>query len=169
MKKIIFFIIAVFVATASITMTIAKTADVCLYSFYQNNLQKSLFSAFLTIGGFLFSLKTFILVKLKEGLFDSPRYKKRVKARRAINPNISVYGPLSRLSGFLVYCVFGSLITATYQFTFGFIRHDLAAAIGIASATTTLAVVFLAWWNIRTNLKIWFELLEEDAEEDEQK
>ena len=38
-----------------------------LVQFYVQNLRSSLFAGFLTLGGFLFSAKTFIVIKMKEG------------------------------------------------------------------------------------------------------
>jgi len=158
--------LSLFMIFTSIAIGIVYLSNVnsfCLYGFYSQKLQMPLFTGFLTIGGFLLSLKTFILVKLKEGLFDNEDYKVRLAERQALNPKISHYGPLARLGSFLIYCVLGSLITAFYQFSFGFIQSNIIAAIGISLAFSTLSVVFLAWWEIRCNLNIWFEILEEGA------
>jgi hypothetical protein len=135
-----------------------------LYGFYAKTMRIPLFSGFLTIGGFLLSLKTFILVKLKEDLFDLPAYRKRLEMRRVLNPNLTLYGPLSRLGSFLFWCVLGALTTSVSQFSIGLIEHNYIAAICISLGASTLSVVFIAWWNIHKNLKIWFELLEEDAQ-----
>jgi len=46
--------------------------------YYAKNIRGSLFTGFLTVGSFLLSLKAFIVVKLKENIFDSDIYKKKI-------------------------------------------------------------------------------------------
>lgn len=137
-----------------------------LYDFYAQKMQTPLFTGFLTIGSFLLTLKTFILMKLRENLYDSPAYKKRLAEMRTINPAISHYRPLANLGYFLLYCVLGSLITAISQFSLGFIKHKIIAGICISLAAATLSLVFLAWWEIKKNLIFWFELLEDNDNDD---
>jgi hypothetical protein len=135
-----------------------------LYDIYSNKLQTPLFTGFLTIGGFLLTLKTFVLIKLKESLYGSEFYQSELADKRHLNPNLSTYGPLSRLGHFLIVSVVSALITATAQLSVGFIHHTIAAAVCMGVAATTLLLVFVAWWEIRKNLSAWFSLLErEDA------
>lgn len=135
-----------------------------LYYTYSNKLQTPLFTGFLTLGSFLLAIKTGILIKLKEGLYDKQEYKDRVKQRQAINPKITLYGPLKRFGNYLIYCVLFSLLTSFYQVTFGFINHRVVASLGISLAVVTALLVLYAWWLIRENLNHWFTLLE-DIEE----
>lgn len=136
--------------------------DINLVGIYQEKMQVVLFSGFLTIGGFLLTLKTFILIKLKEGLYDREDYKKRVDQKRQLNKGLSYYGPLRRLGNFLVYGVASALITALSQLTIGFIPHPAASAFCMTLAIFTGGVVIMAWWLIKVNLHDWFELLESE-------
>jgi len=131
------------------------------YDFYSDNMRSSLFTGFLTIGGFLLTLKTFLLVKLKEGLYDTLDYRERIKSKQALNPKISLYGPLTRLGNFLIYCVLFALITAAFQLSIGFIQSDVTAAICVSAGFSTLGMVVWAWWEIKKNINSWFEMLEE--------
>lgn len=131
-----------------------------LYEFYSLNIRTSLFTGFLTIGGFFLTLKTFILVKLKEDLYDLEDYRDRIRSKQAINPKITMYGPLSRLGGFLIYCVLFSILTATFQLSVWFIKTNVAAAICISSGFATISMVVWAWWEIKKNISVWFEMLE---------
>ncbi|MHC1744851.1 MAG: hypothetical protein AB9873_17735 [Syntrophobacteraceae bacterium] len=169
MKRVIalptFLTLAIFVSLACFSLSNSS-----FYCFYAQKMQTPIFSGFLTIGGFLLSLKTFILIKLKEGLYDNQVYRERLMKLSHLNPNqkLSFYGPLSRLGQFLVYCVLGALLTSVFQFTIGFIRNDIAAAFCISFASGTLSLVILAWWELRGNLKEWFDILEEQAHREEQ-
>lgn len=151
-----------FILVTGFIWQVTRATGFDLYLFYADNLRASLFSGFLTIGGFLLSLKTFIIVKLKEDLFDHPKYRERYEANRNLNRAKAgtIYGPLNQLSDFLVACVFGSIISATLQFTLGFINYSIGPAICIASAFTSVIVVLTACWEVKLNLSRLFELLE---------
>jgi len=140
-------------------------AQVDLVATYQNKLQVPLFTGFLTIGGFLLSIKTFILVQLRTHLYDLPSYEKRLEEQRLLNANLSKYGPLKRLGDFLVYSVAAAIVTAVLQLTLGFFPYRVASAICMASAIATVVIVLIAWWQIKQNLRDWFDLLEKDYAE----
>jgi len=138
-----------------------------LTAFYAHRLQSPLFTAFLTLGGFLLALQTQILMRLKSDLYDTDFYKDRVrKLNHLADPNkkLTVYGPLKRLGSFLIISVLLTLGAAVTQMTIGFIPHKLAAAFCIGSAAAAITIVFLAWYEMRKNLDHWFEMLEEQAE-----
>lgn len=140
--------------------------DAAIIASYGSRLQVPLFTGFLTLSGFLLSLKTFILIKLKEDLYDLPQYKKRLDERRLANPSVklTLYGPLSRLGTFLIYSVACALGTALAQLTIGFLPGKLPVAICLSLAGITTGLVGVAWWQIRGSLQNWFELLEDQPE-----
>jgi len=169
MKYLYSAIFAVFAISVAVLLVCAYRYNICLYDFYSRKMQTPLFTGFLTLGGFLLSLKTFILIKLKEGLYDQKQYQELVKEKQRLNPKYTHYGPLSRLSHFLVHSVLLALLTSFFQFSVGFINCNIVAAVGMSLAVTTITVVLLAWWNIRQNLNCWFEMLEKDKREAEGK
>lgn len=166
MRSITFKTLFLFILVIAFIWLITRATDFDLYPFYSENLRASLFSGFLTIGGFLLSLKTFIIVKLKEDLFDHPQYRERYDQNRRLNKNNigSLYDPLNQLSDFLIVCVFGSIISAALQFTLGFVNCSICPAICIASSFVSIVVVLTACWEVKLNLDRLFELLE-DAEQ----
>lgn len=141
-----------------------------LSDFYTQRLQAPLFTGFLTLGSFLLTLKTFIVIKLKEGLYDDKRYDQRLNEQQALNPKVKIskYEPLKRLSTFLIYSVFASLFTAASQLLIGSFQRPLTALICLSLASMTLTLVFLAWWQIRLNLNDWFEILEKQESSNDQ-
>lgn len=162
MKSIYAIIAFVFIAALGGIILLTNKYGFNLYEFYSEKMRMPLFTGFLTLGGFLLTLKTFVLIKLKEELYGSDKYKERHAERKLLNPEISYYGPLSRLGNFLIQSVLLALLTSFYQFTFGFIKCDIVAAVALALAFTTSTIVLFAWWNIRQNLNCWFELLESE-------
>jgi hypothetical protein len=162
MRRLYAFIFIIFAISVTALLLCATRYNIDLYDFYSKKMQTPLFTGFLTLGGFLLSLKTFILIKLKEGLYDHKHYKEMVKEKQLLNPKYTYYGPLSRLSHFLVHSVLLALLTSFFQFSLGFLKSNIIAAIGLSLAVTTIVVVLLAWWNIRQNLNCWFEMLEKE-------
>lgn len=130
-------------------------------AFYQTSYRASLFSGFLTLGGFLFSLKTFIIIKMKENVYDNDDYKKIHKKRSGINSSITYYGPLKRLGLLLFLTVLFSVLTAVMQFTVGVINNWFAAAVCIGTALFTCSLIFFSLIEVKINLHHWFEMLEE--------
>jgi hypothetical protein len=162
MNRVIAIVIVVLVGTFGL-LVYFDPGPHGLYEIYERKLQTPLFTGFLTVGGFLLTLKTFVIIRLKESLYDSSTYKERLERKRHLNPNLSAYGPLSRLASFLILSVVSAIITAALQMSIGFIQNKFAAAICISVATTTLILVLWSWWLIRTNLSDWFSILETDS------
>lgn len=161
MKRVLIVALAVFFATFGL-LAYLNPGENGLFSLYDRKFQTPLFTGFLTISGFLLTLKTFVLVQLKKELYEQPFYKEDVNYKRLTNPKLTLYGPLNRLGSLLVLCVFAGLTTAVSQLSVGFIPSRLAAAFCIAVGAGTLALVFQAWYEIKCNLTRWFEYLDEN-------
>lgn len=161
MKKFLIIAILIFgICFAAVVFINPNSA--CLHEVYDKKLQVPLFTGFLTLGSFLLTLKTFVIVKLKESLYDTDFYKKRVNRLRNLSPTLETYAPLSRLATFLVYTVICALITAGAQMTVGFLPNKFAAGVCVSLAATTLFLVLYAWLLIKRNLTDLFKLWEEE-------
>lgn len=135
--------------------------------FYGNKLRGSLFAGFLTLGGFLLSLKTFIVVNMKKEVFESPVYKKEWEEQKKLDTNNVMgkrYTPLRYLSGVLYAAILACLSTAVLQLTVGLVDSFVAAFVCLWAAF--VAVIILAWalWLIRANLVRMFDYL--DSQDD---
>lgn len=139
--------------------------------FYGSSLRASLFSGFLGLGGFLLSLKTFIVVKMKEGLYDHKLYRARYAETKKANPGNAgqLFDQLGKLRGLLFASIVCSLITATLQITLGLAEHRVAVILCLAAAGFTIAMLAQSLIQINGNLQTWFQYLEIDAQEQEKK
>ncbi len=146
-------------------MSLAEAAQ-AVVEFYSDNLRASLFSGFLTLSGFLFSVKTFIVINIKRELYDSELYRRRILDLRKVNPNLPFYGPLVRLSHLLFSSVVLSLTTAVAQLTLGFIQSPVTVAICLLLAATTIVVLAKVMFIIRSNLLQWIGFYEKLAEDE---
>lgn len=136
-------------------------SGVDIYTFYKANIRSYFFMAFITMGGFLLSLKTFIVINIKKELYDCEQYKERFNKNKELNPDLKLYGPLIRLGNFLIYCVIFSILTSVSQLTVGLIPSAYASAFCIALACGTVVWVFQAWWEIKQSLSSWFDILKD--------
>ncbi len=127
-----------------------------LVAFYAENLRGSLFAGFLTLGGFLFSAKTFIVVKMKEGVYDTDGYTDRLEILRRDHPDAEHYAPLKRLTGFLFYTVLMCLVTAVAQLTLGLLPHWMPVAICLCLSVITVVLLCISLKVVNDNLKEWF-------------
>lgn len=132
---------------------------------YQTAIRQGFFSGFLSLGGFLLALKTFILVKMKEGVYDSPLYQKRVVDRREIDSTLTFYGPLRDLSFLLYGTILLSFCAALLQVTLGLWGHVGAAVACLSAAGLAFFSLVRCLFAVRRNLNAWFDDLEQAAKE----
>lgn len=158
-RSYILFVASLFVS-GLVIYVLAKFLRVDLSTMYFDKIRPYLFTGFLTIGGFLLSLKIFILISLKEKLYDSEGYKKIYFAKKALRNDIVFYGSLINLGNLLVLCVGLSLITAFLQISLGLFQKDITSIVCMSFAYATLVLIFFALVQIRGSLKIWFNYLE---------
>ncbi|MER5082688.1 hypothetical protein [Providencia stuartii] len=101
-----------------------------LINLYHNNMRGYFFSAFLGISSFLLSLLTFVVINLKEKMFDSEDYKNMYVICNGLSGENDIvkknlYKPLVIISTLLVISILCSIITAILQFTLGISNNKL--------------------------------------------
>jgi hypothetical protein len=135
------------------------------HTFYASNLRTGLFSGFLTLSGFLLAMKTLVVIQLRKELYDTKFYRARVRDRRKLNEELTVYGPLKRFGRLLLLAVSFSIATALAQFSIGLIAHTWAAVLCLALAGLTAIVLLCALSTLWANLGDLFAFWEEEAAE----
>lgn len=151
---------ALVASIACVVIWFLTPPDLDLVNFYGTNLRSSLFGGFLTVGGFLFSLKTFIIIKMKEEVYDHQEYIDRVTELKKLDEKISHYGPLQRLSHLLFASVLSSIVTSVSQFSIGLIENKIAVLICIWLACFSISLLISSLILIKKNLDDWFNFLE---------
>jgi hypothetical protein len=135
-------------------------------TFYAASLRGYLFTGFLTMGGFLLSLKTFIVVSMKKEVFDSNEYFERWRQRFSIDSRIgSLYQPLNELSTWLHYAILSCVLTSASQFTIGLFENLAASIFCMWAAAFSICLLLICLWRIRGNLHFMFEHLEATSAE----
>jgi hypothetical protein len=138
-----------------------------LQKVYGDKLQTAFFAGFLTMAGFILSLKTTILLRLQKDLFEDAIYKERVKNAIALDGKPRLRNaPLILLGKFLIWTVLICLGASLTQITIGLISADWAVAICFATVGSAVVFIFYSWKSIRANLCLWFEILEQKENEE---
>jgi hypothetical protein len=137
----------------------------CYFDIYSSNARTPLFTAFVTLGSFLLTLKTTILQRLKEG-FDSPEHEKRYLYVVANGIVGDYYASLFRMSSAIATCVVLSLISSLGQMTIGFIRGKWSFALCVAFPATTLLAVLYLWLQIVSAHTLWLKSIETKKQSD---
>lgn len=132
-----------------------------LSEFYGENIRGSLFTGFLTLGGFLLSLKTFIIVKMKENVYDDKKYIETFNHQKKLDNSLLLYAPLKNLSHLLFWAILSCIITSVLQFSLGLIEHWVAILTCIFMATFSITLLILSLIEIKNNLDRWFIFIEE--------
>lgn len=129
------------------------------HSFYKNYLLSPAFSGFLSVSGFIFAMHSFVITKMKEGVYESDAYMKRLKiaANKHKRP-VPHYETLKTLHTRLMLCVYFCLGCAISQLLFGYF-----AWLWMISATLCLVAIgrlVLAIAAMRENMNYLFEELD---------
>jgi len=126
------------------------------FKFYHKNLRGYLFSGFISVGSFLLSLHTFVIVNLKEKVFGTVEYLEVFKKASGseIVKQCDLYKPLDNLSGFINSSIWLSIITAISQFTIGLSTNFYASIYCVWVSILTVIFMLYCLMVIRENIKI---------------
>lgn len=128
------------------------------HEFYHKNLRGYLFSGFISVGSFLLSLHTFVIVNLKDKLFSTDAYKESYSKLMQINKDDieeeQLYKPLDNLSAFINTSIWLSILTAISQFTLGLSTNLYACIFCVWIAILTVMFMLHCLIIIRENIRI---------------
>lgn len=154
-------LLSLFIASLTLALAYYLIPDLnVIPDYYARNMRGSLFTGFLTVGSFLLSLKAFIVVKLKENIFDSEGYKDKLRERRKLNPSLTLYGPLKRLS-LLIFLSIASAISASIaQLTVGLVERWEATFFCLFVSIFAIGMLISTLLLIKSTLDEWLDYLE---------
>jgi len=132
------------------------------YEFHHKNLRGYLFSGFISVGSFLLSLHTFVIVNLKEKVFGTEDYKKVFRKFKKMDDTQQIdeaelFEPLDNLSSFINASIWLSIITAISQFTIGLSTNFYACLLCVWLAIVTIIFMLHCLSIIRENIKVFLK------------
>ncbi|ENM5748259.1 hypothetical protein V9R52_004170, partial [Vibrio mimicus] len=86
-----------------------------LWDYYEKHIRGNLFAGLIAVGGFLMTGKTFILVTMKQNVFDDAEYIKNYKKLVKFDQSLKRYAPLIQLKDILYVSVYMTIIAAIVQ------------------------------------------------------
>lgn len=134
------------------------------WAFFNVNIRASLFAGFLSLGGFLLSLKTFIIVNMKKDVFETEKYKAAWESQSKLDKTGSIgkrFDPLRELSSVLFAAIVSAIGAAVLQITVGLLDSFWASFICLWAATFATMLLLACLWLIKANLNIMFAHLDD--------
>lgn len=134
------------------------------WAFFNTNIRASLFAGFLSLGGFLLSLKTFIIVNMKKDVFDTEKYKTTWENQSKHDRSGKIgkrYDPLRELSNVLFAAIVTAIGTAVLQITVGLRESFWTTFLCLWAATFATMLLLTCLWLIKSNLNTMFAHLDD--------
>lgn len=142
-------------------MSFAAIADVLVKEYA--NLRAPFFAGFISLSGFMLSVYTFIIVRMKESVYDHPSYKERIRAARIGDKTYQPFRDLRGLSSALFLTIISTVVTAAAQLTLGLSSARWAIIACYVCVGVSIGLVTFALVTVWRNLELWFGLLNEVA------
>lgn len=132
-----------------------------LLEVYDNQLRTALFGGLITVAAFLFSLKTFIVVNMKDNIYDKEEYQSDIRSKNEkYQKKIKIYEPLRRLSRLLYLSVWFSMVSAIMHVTIGYIDSYWFFSFTMTASFIAAFYFFASLIQIQSNLEQMFDLLD---------
>ncbi|EJO4031948.1 hypothetical protein AB2301_17160 [Vibrio cholerae] len=126
-----------------------------LWDYYEKHIRGNLFAGLIAVGGFLMTGKTFILVTMKQNVFDDAEYIKNYKKLVKFDQSLKRYAPLIQLKDILYVSVYMTIVAAIVQLTIGLIPHWSMALFSLFVAILSIVLVIDSLNLIKRNLDYW--------------
>lgn len=132
---------------------------------YYREFRTSLFASSLTLGTFLFTMKTFIIQTMKKDVYDDESYQKSIKYRRSTGLKESYYGSLKRFSFLMVAAIALAFVSAFVQISAGHSRSP--AVIWFCLVVVSISWILVGWvlYLVARNLNAMLDRAEKTARE----
>ncbi|MDN3485295.1 MULTISPECIES: hypothetical protein [unclassified Pseudoalteromonas] len=134
---------------------------------YQSKWSVGLFTASITLASFLFTMKSFVIQTVKDKIYDTDSYKKKINQRRASGANIEYYGALKRLALLLRWTILIALINAMFQLILTIFNCVWLALLCLLTSVITGFLFFYVVWVVSENIRDLIAQAEQKAEDEE--
>jgi hypothetical protein len=150
---------------ATVVLSLHPEISDRLFGYYVGNFRGSFFSAFLTLGSFLFTFKSFAILRLSS-VFEMPQYQDR-HIERLKNPDYKqrLIDPLANLSDSVYLAIIFSLVTSAAQLTLGLIPYWFSSLFCIWIGGLTATILGRTIKLLKINIDAWIEIESEKLED----
>ena len=128
---------------------------------YYASVKGYLFVTSITVGAFLFTMKTFIIQTMKKEVYDTSAYGEKYTSAKITNKKLTRYRQLNSLRLFLFLAVAFTLGSGLIQLVLGFFVNIYTVLVCFFIAFVSWVMVFIALILVNNNLK--YMLIYSDA------
>jgi len=133
-----------------------------LFPIYRDGFRSLLFSGFLTVGSFLFAVQAFIIIRLKESIFDQDWYQEEhiqdVIFHDACIDDYLIQ--LKNLTSLLFLSILFSVLTALMHLSIGLYPNFIASLLCISLSFFSFSLILFTLIQIKGNFDSWLKALD---------
>lgn len=132
-----------------------------------DQIRSEVFTASFTVAGLLLAFKTYLVLKLEEGVYSTPAYQQRAvriwRNAGKTKPESHI-APLKKLSAAIGSSIILLGVAAVAQLFVGLLPPQVGYPVAASLALAALVSAGFVMWEMRVNLLDYFEHLELEAE-----
>lgn len=134
---------------------------------YHAEFRTALFLSSLTLGTFLFTMKTFIIQTIKKEIYDHKRHKDFARDLAKDSGCLpTYYGGLRNLSRLIFWSIVIALLNALFQISVGYVKNCYSAAFCLTTSFLSWSIFAYVLYEVGNNMKDMLEYAEMDAQEE---
>jgi hypothetical protein len=134
---------------------------------YHSAFRTALFLSSLTLGTFLFTMKSFIIQTIKKEIYDHKRHKELARNFASDSGEKPVYYKgLRNLSRLIFWSISIALLNALFQISIGYIDHPAASIFCLATSVISWSILAFVLYQVGGNMTDMIDYAEKDAQEE---
>lgn len=132
-----------------------------LITFYRS-IRSGIMTSSLTVGAFLFTMKSFIVLNMKKEVYDQPAYHEMIRFRRSRGKKERLYSGLGQLKVLLYWSIILALVNALGQVTLGYIAKPWAVLSALGLTVFSWGLVGFSLFHVSRNLTLMLQFGEDN-------
>lgn len=133
----------------------------CLAEYYEE-IRTALFLSGMTLGTFIFTMKSFMIQIMKKEVYDKKSYQEKIKQFKSTGKDIECYKPLKQLSRSLLAAITLSFLSASLHITIGLSDNTSMIALCLGITVISWISVGTAITLVSLNLRKMINISEEE-------
>ena len=131
---------------------------------YHAEFRTALFLSSLTLGTFLFTMKSFIVQTIKKEIYDHPRHQEKARELASHTKSEPIYYKgLENLSRLIFWSIAAALSNAFIQISLGYFKCTTSAIICLLTSILSWCLVAFVLFQVGKNMQAMIGYAEEDA------
>jgi hypothetical protein len=130
---------------------------------YYQEFKAAIFTSSLTLGTFLFTMKTFIVQTMKREVYDNDDYQTDALARIKEDKKESIYGPLKNFKCLIFWTIVTAFVNSLMQLTLGYFKTITTTIVCFSLTGMSWIMAMIVLVLVSRNLTRMIEISERNA------